>query len=89
MSRLRRVVGAGLLVGAVLAGVARAQADTEAQRQRIGVERATALETYERKAHECQARFAVTTCVLEAQRERRATMAALRQQETVLDEAQR
>ncbi|HUP09085.1 MAG TPA: hypothetical protein VMU47_18130 [Caldimonas sp.] len=74
----------------VLAGAARAEPpDVAAERQRIAAARAAAEQHYAERERECRQRFAVTACMDDAQRERRATLGALRREENVLDEGQR
>lgn len=60
-----------------------------AERERIALERDQAEAAYKAREQECRQRFVVTPCVDQARRDRRQTMERLRQQQTMLDEAQR
>ena len=60
-----------------------------AERDRIKSERDQAEATFRARELECRQRFVVTPCLDQARRDRRQTMDRLRQQQEVLDEAQR
>ena len=60
-----------------------------AERDRIKSERDQAEAAYRTRELECRQRFVVTPCLDQARRDRRQTMDRLRQQQEVLDEAQR
>jgi colicin import membrane protein len=77
----------GWLLLLVASGVC-AQSEPGA-RERIETERATVEATFAKQERECQARFAVTACVEEAQRTRRHALNDLRRRAASLDEAQR
>lgn len=67
-----------------------ASADEErAERIRIEAERSQVQATYAQREQECRRHFVVTSCLDQAQRERRRALEALRKQLEVLDEAQR
>jgi hypothetical protein len=87
MRQAARIVFAAL----VLAGAAaRAEPpDVAAERQRIAAARTAAEQRYAQRERECRQRFVVTSCIEDAQRERRATLGALRREENVLDDGQR
>jgi len=84
--RVMRALGLSVMSLALLAP---AQADDAAERARIARERAEAQARFEQRQRECAQRFAVTHCVEEARAEHRQALLQLRQQEGVLDEAQR
>ena len=87
-----RVAALALCVGWVAAaGTARAAESPEAvaQRQQIKQQRAEAEARFKRTEAECKQRFAVSGCVADAEAERRATLATLRQRELALDDAKR
>jgi colicin import membrane protein len=65
-----------------------AASDAE-ERARIASERNEANATFARQQRECQQRFVVTSCVEAARAEQRGTLARLRREQSVLDEAQR
>jgi hypothetical protein len=79
---------AALLALGVAALDARA-ADAAAERVRIRAERAQAEQRYAAAERECRARFVVTSCVEAAQVQRRDTLTRLRNEELVLDQAER
>jgi hypothetical protein len=60
-----------------------------AERQRIAAERAEVEKAFAAREAECRERFIVTSCLDAARRDRRDAMERLRQQQVVLDEAQR
>ncbi|RQP23601.1 hypothetical protein [Piscinibacter terrae] len=60
-----------------------------AERDRIKRERDQADATYKAREIECRQRFVVTPCLDQARRDRREALDRLRQQQEVLDEAQR
>ena len=64
-------------------------ADDAAERQRIAGEKAEVEKAYAAREAECRRRFIVTSCLDAARRDRREAVERLRQQEVVLDEAQR
>lgn len=59
------------------------------ERLRIETERSQVQQAYGQRERECRQRFVVTSCIDQAQRERRRALEALRKQLEVLDEAQR
>ncbi len=63
--------------------------DSSAQRQRLAAERATIEARFRADEAACRERFVVTPCVDEAKAARREALARLRQQELVLDDADR
>jgi colicin import membrane protein len=73
----------------VLMASAHAQLDVAAERARIAQERAAAGERLREREKACATRFVVTSCVEAARREHRETLAPLKQQEFLLDDAQR
>ena len=81
----------GALLLAMLTSVAEGVAadDDAVERMRITAERSAVEARFAERERECATRFVVTACVEEAQRELRAALASLRQQQTLLDEAQR
>ena len=80
-----------LCLGCMGAGAAMADdaASERAERDRIRLERAQAEAAFNARETECRRRFVVTPCLDAARRARREAMEGLRQQEAVLDEAQR
>jgi hypothetical protein len=84
-----RRAGLLLLCGlCVIGAVARAQAPA-GERQRLAAERAAVDALYLEREAACQRRFAVTDCVNDAKKERRAALAPLRRLGAALDDAQR
>lgn len=84
--------GFGFCCGLWLAAMplsSKAADDAAAERQRIAQERAAAEAAHAARVAECEQRFVVTPCVNTAQRELRETQDKLRQQQVMLDEAQR
>jgi colicin import membrane protein len=79
------------LVALLLVGpIVRAEPpDAAAERQRIAAARTAAEQRYAERERECRQRFAVTACIDDAQRERRATLGALRREQNLLEEGQR
>jgi len=61
----------------------------QAERDRIAAERARAEAAFAVRERECHARFVVTSCLDAARRDRRQALERLRQQQVVLDEAER
>ena len=59
------------------------------ERERLAGERAATEARFADQERACQERFAVTTCVQEAQRERRDSLTRLRGQQTQLDDEKR
>src|SRR4051812_43403834 len=80
-----------LLLSSVTAAPAWAisAADEAAERRRIAIEQAQVEQAYAAREAECRTRFVVTSCIDAARHDRREAMEKLRQQEVVLDEAQR
>ncbi len=64
-------------------------ASERAERDRIKTERDQTEAAYVKRERECREKFVVTSCIEQARRDRRQTMERLRQQQEVLDEAQR
>ena len=64
-------------------------ASERAERDRIKTERDRAEAAYVTRERECREKFVVTSCIEQARRDRRQTLERLRQQQEVLDEAQR
>jgi len=77
-----------LALALLAAAAVHAQGD-QAERERIKAERATIDARFAAQEKACRARFAVTDCVQQAQRERNAAVAELRRQERVLNDAER
>ena len=73
----------------MLASPAQAQLDEAAERARIAQERSAADQSLREQEKACAARFAVTVCVEAARKAHREFVAPLRQQEFLLDDAQR
>lgn len=63
--------------------------DDRAERERIRNERAAANSNFLERERECRTRFVVTACVNAARHDQRETLARLRSEESVLDDAQR
>jgi len=80
-----------LLSMALLAGPAAAaeSAGDRAERARIQAERAEVERAYALRQEECRQRFVVTSCLDAARRDRRDALELLRQQQVVLNDAQR
>src|SRR5947207_14324881 len=78
-----------LSAAATLPAWAISPADDAAERQRIAAEQAEVEKAYAAREAECRRRFIVTSCLDAARRDRREAVERLRQQEVVLDEAQR
>jgi colicin import membrane protein len=88
---IRILLGAATLLAAGLSG-GRVQAndgDPARERQRIEAERAVAAARFSEQQRICEGRFAVTTCVDEAKRQRRETLARLRREQNALDDRER
>lgn len=81
----------GLCLGAGLTGAALAveAASDAAQRQQIKSERGAAEARFKQAEADCNKRFAVSSCVAEAQAQRREAVNGLRIRELTLDEAKR
>jgi len=77
------------LTFAVPAAHALDAASERIERDRIKAEREQAEAAFMTREHECRQRFVVTPCLDGARRDRRQTLERLRQQQEVLDEAQR
>jgi colicin import membrane protein len=60
-----------------------------AERERLAAERQSVESRYVAEEAECRQRFIVTGCIDDAKQRRRAALAGLRQQELVLDDAER
>jgi hypothetical protein len=90
LARRRLACSAWLLLGGCQALAASTDADTAAaQRQAIRQERAAVEARFQQGEAQCKQRFAVSGCVADLQTQRRRELAALRERELVLDEAQR
>ncbi|HJV62166.1 MAG TPA: hypothetical protein VJ743_14555 [Albitalea sp.] len=63
--------------------------EERAERARIQAERSQVQAAYEQRERECRQRFVVTSCIDAARRDRRQALERLRQQQELLDEAQR
>jgi colicin import membrane protein len=75
---------------AVLPGAFALDAQGErAERERITAERARVEATFDDRQRACRERFVVTSCLEDARRDRRQALESLRQQQVILDEAQR
>jgi colicin import membrane protein len=86
----RRSVAALALGIAALSFAAGAPAQTvDADKAGIESERAAAEARYAGRERECRERFVVTSCIENAQRERRTTLNALRARQQKIDEARR
>jgi colicin import membrane protein len=72
-----------------LASRTHAQLDAETERARIVQERSAADQRLREQEKACEARFVVTSCLEAARQTHRDTVAPLRQQEFLLDDAQR
>ena len=83
------MAGVGLLLG--LAGTAQAidASSDAAQRKQIRAERAAGEARFRQAEAECNKRFVVSSCIAEAQADRRRTVDELRLRELTLDEAKR
>jgi colicin import membrane protein len=77
-----------VLALSAVCGVAPA-ADAPAERERIRVERAQAEQRYVVAERDCNTRFVVTACVEAARAQRRDALGRLRNEELVLDRAER
>lgn len=89
---LRRVFCSAVLLVAVVGATVAAPAaadDTEARRSRIETQRAALERDFAADKAACRERFSVTACVDAVSVRRRQALAALREQELRLDEAQR
>jgi colicin import membrane protein len=90
LSGHRRSVAALALGIAALSFAAVAPAQTvDADKAGIESERAAAEARYAGRERECRERFVVTSCIENAQRERRTTLNALRARQQKIDEARR
>ncbi len=92
--RGRRTLAARLLLLAGLAlspmaSHAQTPAEAETEKAKIASERAAAEARYSARERECRERFVVTSCVEDAQKQRRATLDALRARQLRLDETRR
>jgi len=77
------------LVPALAPAHAMDAASERAERDRLKTERDQAEAAYVTRERECREKFVVTSCIEQARRDRRQTLERLRQQQAVLDEAQR
>ena len=86
-----RVAVSGLFLGLSLCGAAQAAEATSdaAQRQQIKTERADAEARFKQAEADCNKRFIVSSCIAEAQAQRRGAVNELRMRELALDEAKR
>ena len=84
--RLRRPL-AVLVLGCLCGGAP--AADAQAERARIRAERAQAEQRYVAAERDCNTRFVVTSCVEAARAQRRDALGRLRNEELVLDQAER
>jgi colicin import membrane protein len=79
-----------LTLTCVLSGIGSASAwALQDQRASVAAERRAAAERLSQQERECQSRFVVTACVDEARAQHRQTLAALRDREWQLDQAER
>jgi hypothetical protein len=88
---MRVLFGVASLLAALLS-TGRVQAyegDLARERRRIEADRAAAEARFSEQRRVCQERFAVTSCVDEAKRERRETLVRLRREQNALDEGER
>ena len=84
--RLRRPLAVLALV--CLCGAALG-ADAQAERERIRTERAQAEQRFAQAERDCSTHFVVTSCVEAARAQRRDALSRLRNEELVLDQAER
>jgi len=86
-----RAALSGLFLGLSLSGAAQAAEATSdaAERQQIKAERAAAEERFKQAEADCNKRFVVSSCIAEAQAQRRGSVEGLRMRELTLDEAKR
>ena len=87
MKRRPRLPVAAVTLGCVC-GVVLA-ADAQAERERIRTERAQAEQRFAEAERDCNTRFVVTSCVEAARAQRRDALNRLRNEELVLDQAER
>jgi len=78
-----------LLLVASLPARAAQPADEVAQRHHIRDERVAANALFARREQECRTRFVVSSCIDEARRDLRETLARIQARESTLDDAQR
>lgn len=78
-----------LLLWIAMASPVQAQLDAATEKARIAQERSAADQRLHEQEKACAARFAVTSCVEAARKAHRDALAPLRQQEFLLDDAQR
>ena len=80
-----------LLAAVVLLSAQAAEpvAGDAAERERLARDRAAVEAAHAQRLRDCQGRFAVTPCIEEARAARRESLAGLRRQQALLDEAQR
>ena len=74
---------------ALLALPAAHAAEDQAERERLKAERTAIEARFNEQEKACRARFAVTDCVKDAQRERNAALGNVRRQERILNDAER
>lgn len=84
-----RLLAAALVLGLLGAARVLAQDAGTGEKAEIESQRRAAEERYRARERECRDRFVVTSCVDEAQRQRRATLEALRARQLKLDETRR
>ena len=87
MKRRLRLSLAALIFGGACGAALAADAPTE--RARIRAERAQAEQRYAEAERDCRTRFVVTSCVEAARAQRRDALGRLRNEELVLDQAER
>lgn len=87
--RTAPLLAVALVLGVLGAARALAQDAGIGERAEIESQRRTAEELYRAREKECRDRFVVTSCVDDAQRQRRATLEALRARQLKLDETRR
>ncbi len=90
LSSLSSLHAVAAAIGAVLScAVASATPADDAERVRLGQERALIEAQYTSRHAECSQRFVVTSCVEDAKRDRRRGLDALRARQIALDESRR
>jgi len=88
MTRLRHTLAAALLALQVVAAMAAPESDA-AERARIAADRQAVEAHFQAALRECQARFVVSQCVVQAKQDRRLALEPLQRQAHLLDDARR
>lgn len=89
MKRAGVALAAWLVLFPVLGAASGAAQQAKAEREQIRNERAAVEARFKQDEASCKARFVVSSCIADAQAQRRTSLTELRQRELALDEAKR